>query len=74
MAESQFTVDLAIVVAGGFVGAIVAHALRLPAVAGYLAAGVLLGPGVLGIIRDSEIIASMADLGVALLMFAIGME
>ncbi len=74
MAESQFVVDLAIVVAGGFVGAIGAHALRLPAVAGYLAAGVLLGPGVLGLIRDSEIIASMADLGVALLMFAIGVE
>ena len=74
MAESQFAVDLAIVVAGGFVGAIGAHALRLPAVAGYLAAGLLLGPGGLGLIRDSEIIASMADIGVALLMFAIGME
>jgi len=74
MAESQFAVDLAIVVAGGFLGAIAAHALRLPAVAGYLAAGLVLGPGVLGLIRDSEIIVSMADLGVALLMFAIGME
>jgi CPA2 family monovalent cation:H+ antiporter-2 len=74
VAESQFAVDLAIVVSGGFLGAMVAHALRLPAVAGYLAAGLLLGPGVLGLIRDSEIIASMADLGVALLMFAVGVE
>ncbi len=74
MVESQFAVDLAIVVGGGFLGAMAAHALRLPAVAGYLAAGLLLGPGVLGLIRDSEIIASMAELGVALLMFAIGME
>jgi CPA2 family monovalent cation:H+ antiporter-2 len=74
VAESQFAVDLAIVVSGGLLGAMVAHALRLPAVAGYLAAGLLLGPGVLGLVRDSEIIASMADLGVALLMFAVGVE
>lgn len=74
MGESQFAIDLAIVVAGGFLGAVAAHALRLPAVAGYLAAGLVLGPGVLGLIRDSEIIVSMADLGVALLMFAIGVE
>jgi len=74
VAESQYAIDLAIVVAGGFLGALLAQALRLPAVAGYLAAGLVLGPGVVGLIRDSAIISSLADLGVALLMFAIGME
>jgi CPA2 family monovalent cation:H+ antiporter-2 len=72
--ESHFVVDVAFVVAGGFVGALAAHALRLPTVAGYLAAGLALGPGGFGLIRDSDAIALMADIGVALLMFAIGME
>ncbi len=67
-------VDVAFVVAGGFLGALAAHALRLPTVAGYLAAGLALGPGGLGLIGDSNEIALMADIGVALLMFAIGME
>ena len=71
---SDFVVDVAFVVAGGFIGALVAHALRLPTVAGYLAAGLVLGPGGLGLMRDSKAIALMADLGVALLMFAIGMD
>ncbi len=74
MIESRFLADLATVVAGGFVGALTAHALRLPTVAGYLAAGVLLGPGATGLVRDSEIIRALADLGVGLLMFAIGVE
>jgi CPA2 family monovalent cation:H+ antiporter-2 len=72
--ESRLVVDVAFVVAGGFIGALVAHALRLPTLAGYLAAGLALGPGGLGLIQDSKAIALMADLGVALLMFAIGME
>jgi len=73
-AESQFVIDLAIVVAGGFLGAVAARALRLPTVAGYLAVGVLLGPAGTGLVGDSEIISSLAELGVGLLLFAIGVE
>jgi CPA2 family monovalent cation:H+ antiporter-2 len=48
--------------------------LRLPAVVGYLVSGVLLGPNVLGRLTAGETISSLAELGVLLLMFTIGLE
>lgn len=44
------------------------------AVLGYLAAGVLLGPSVLKLIEDGEFMDSIAELGVTLLLFSIGLE
>jgi CPA2 family monovalent cation:H+ antiporter-2 len=48
--------------------------LRLPPVVGYLLSGVLLGPNVLGRLTASDTISSLAELGVLLLMFTIGLE
>jgi len=54
--------------------AIVFEKLRLPALLGFLLAGVIIGPQGLGILSDGENIRSMAELGVALLMLTIGLE
>lgn len=48
--------------------------LRLPPVVGYLLSGVLLGPNVLGRLTAGDTISSLAELGVLLLMFTIGLE
>src|SRR5262245_35977217 len=48
--------------------------LRLPAVVGYLLSGILLGPHVLGHLSESDTVASLAEIGVLLLMFTIGLE
>ncbi len=48
--------------------------LRQPAIVGYILAGVLLGPSVLGIVSERENIQILADIGVLLLLFLIGME
>ncbi len=48
--------------------------LRQPAVIGYIAAGVVLGPSVLGLVRNEENVALLAEMGVLLLLFVIGME
>jgi K+:H+ antiporter len=48
--------------------------LRLPAVVGYLVSGVLVGPHVMGHLAESETISSLAEIGVVLLMFTIGLE
>lgn len=48
--------------------------LGLGAVLGYLAAGVLIGPWVLGIVTDAEEVLHIAELGVVLLLFIIGLE
>jgi len=43
-------------------------------VMGYILAGVLLGPGALGWIKDAEQIKQIAEIGLVLLMFTIGLE
>lgn len=48
--------------------------LRLPAVLGYLAVGIAAGPTALGIVQDMATIQSLAELGVVLLLFTIGLE
>ena len=53
---------------------IVCSRFKLPVTVGFLLTGVLCGPSVLGFVSDMEVISSAADLGVAMLMFTIGME
>ncbi|MEN6544200.1 monovalent cation:proton antiporter-2 (CPA2) family protein [Parvibaculum sp.] len=48
--------------------------LRLGSVVGYLAAGVIIGPHVTGLFDDPESVFSLAELGVVLLLFIIGLE
>ena len=47
---------------------------RLPSIVGFLLTGVLCGPSALGLIPSPEAVNTMADVGVAFLMFSIGME
>ena len=48
--------------------------IKLPATVGFLLTGVLCGPSMLGLVSDEKTIENVADLGVAMLMFTIGME
>ena len=51
-----------------------AERLRQSAIVGYLIAGSIIGPSVLGLVSNQQDIFAIAELGVALLMFAIGLE
>lgn len=51
-----------------------AKRLQLGAVLGYLFAGVLIGPSVLGLIANPESVSHISELGVVLLLFIIGLE
>ena len=48
--------------------------LRLPALVGYLLAGVLIGPGTPGFVADVAIAAQLSEIGVMLLMFGVGLH
>ena len=48
--------------------------LRLPAVAGFILVGIVLGPAGFGMIENSSAVATLADLGVLMLLFVLGME
>lgn len=51
-----------------------ASRLKLPPVVGYLLAGVLIGPYTPGVVADMEIAAQLAEIGVMLLMFGVGLH
>ena len=52
----------------------VALKLRLPPLLGYLAAGILVGPFTPGFVADGHLAAELAELGVILLMFGVGLH
>ena len=51
-----------------------AHRIRLPPMLGYIAAGMVVGPFTPGFVADREEVLALADIGVALLMFSIGLQ
>jgi len=71
-------VTLIATLAVGFVFAFVlgyfAHRLRLPPLVGYLLAGVLIGRLSPGVVADSAITGQLAEIGVMLLMFGVGLH
>ncbi len=67
--------DIVIIVVAGMLGALVAQRFKQPLVVGYILAGILIGPHTGGItVSDVHGIERLAEIGVALLLFAIGLE
>jgi monovalent cation:H+ antiporter-2, CPA2 family len=48
--------------------------LRLPALVGYLVAGILIGPFTPGFVADTKLASELAEIGVMLLMFGVGLH
>jgi CPA2 family monovalent cation:H+ antiporter-2 len=66
--------ELAIIAALAVTVTVVLARLQLPTVAGLLAAGALLGPFGLGLVHSVHAIEVLAEVGVVLLLFTIGLE
>jgi CPA2 family monovalent cation:H+ antiporter-2 len=58
----------------GLVFGFIAVRLKLPALVGYLAAGILIGPATPGFVADSAIAGQLAEIGVMLMMFGVGLH
>lgn len=65
---------LVVAVALAFAFGFAARLLRLPPMLGYIAAGVAVGPHTPGFIADAAITDELAEIGVALLLFAVGLR
>lgn len=65
---------LLVALAAALVMGAVAHRIGLPPMLGYIAAGVVVGPAFPGPVADREEVLALADIGVALLMFSIGLQ
>src|SRR5437879_2334410 len=66
--------DLAVIFAVSLLVILLFHRLKLPALPGFIVAGVLLGPNALGLVSDVHQVESLAEVGVILLLFTIGIE
>lgn len=71
-------ISLITTLAAGFGAALVlgfvAERLRIPALVGYLVAGILIGPSTPGFVADLDIASQLAEIGVMLLMFGVGLH
>src|SRR5512145_3153259 len=66
---------LAVVLGAAAVTTVVFQRLRLPVVLGYVLAGVLVGPNLaLAFVADPGVVRTLSELGVILLMFALGLD
>ncbi|MCB9136994.1 MAG: cation:proton antiporter [Caldilineaceae bacterium] len=67
--------DVAIIVVAGMIGGIIAQQLKQPLLLGYILAGIMVGPFTIGpTVSDVHNIELLAEIGVALLLFALGLE
>ena len=66
--------DLAIILISAKLCGLLAGKLKAPQVVGEIIAGLLIGPCVLGLVQQTELISGMAEIGVVLLMFFAGLQ
>ena len=71
---NRLLVDTAIIIVAGLLFALVARRLRFSPLLGYLIAGLVIGPYGLGLVRNLGNVSLLAQVGVVLLMFALGIQ
>ena len=72
--DSALIATIAVGIGAAFLLGALATKLRIPAVVGYLLAGIALGPFTPGIVANTSLATQLADLGVILLMFGVGLQ
>lgn len=65
---------VALSLAAAYVGGMLARLVRLPPLVGYLIAGIAVGPFTPGLIADAATVEQLAEIGVALLLFGVGLH
>lgn len=74
MHELPLLIDIAVALVAAYIGGNIARFLRLPAIVGYMLAGIVIGPFTPGYVGDIKTISQLAELGVIFLMFGVGLH
>lgn len=69
-----FLVDIAIILLATKLLGLLTKRFSMPQVVGALLAGLILGPGVLGVLKETDFLKQISELGVIVLMFTAGLE
>jgi CPA2 family monovalent cation:H+ antiporter-2 len=72
--DTALVIELSLILLGAFVGGVIAAKLRQPLVVGYILAGLILGAFIPSVRDSSEAVYILAEIGVALLLFTLGLE
>lgn len=74
MHHDRYLIEITLVVIAALAGGLAFVRLKQPPILGYILAGILLGPSCLGFVESRETVSTLAELGVLLLLFVVGME
>ena len=66
--------DLAVIIVFATIIAFIVRLFKQPLILGYILAGVVLGPNLLQLIQNQEIIFALSEIGIAFLLFFVGLE
>lgn len=66
--------DIIIIIVAALLGGLIAQKIRQPLLLGYILVGVIIGPFSVGFVSDPHDVEKLAEIGVALLLFALGLE
>lgn len=72
--ENDLLRDLVVIFAVAVVIVVALRRVGVPSIAGFIVAGIVVGPNVIGIVDDVHEVEVLAEVGVALLLFGIGLE
>ena len=72
--EIQLLKDIVIIVGLSIVVLFICHRIRVPAIVGFLLTGILVGPHGMGLIKAAHEVEVLAEVGMVLLLFTIGIE
>ncbi|MGQ0609445.1 MAG: cation:proton antiporter domain-containing protein [Chloroflexota bacterium] len=70
----ELITTIALGLSAAFLAGLIARRLKLPSIVGYLLAGVALGPFTPGLFANQDIATELAEIGVILLMFGVGIH
>ena len=71
---TEFLALLALLLGGGMIGAGIMKKIKFPTIIGFIIIGMIAGPYGLGIVEDVELINLLAELGIIILLFVVGLE
>ncbi len=78
MLPMEHNISLITTLAAGFSVALIlgflAERIKIPALVGYLLAGIIIGPGTPGFVADVNLASQLSEIGIMLLMFGVGLH